>query len=289
MSGVPPVPTGRPVSPRAAKRAIQEGVDLRTVRGTGRGGRIRERDVLAAAAGGGAVPAAQAVPPIPGREVQTSTLRRTVAERMHRSKTLTASVTLTTRVDAAALVRLRQSLKANTKDKAVPAYGDIIMRETAQALLEHPALYARWEEDHIRHPDSVNIGFAVDTDAGLVVPVVRNASKHDLEKLAALTRDLAERARTRRLAPEELCGGTFTITNLGMAGIDAFTPIINWPECAVLGIGQITREPVVQAENVVVGDRLWLSLSFDHRIVDGAPAARFLETLRQRIERVGQD
>ena len=145
---------------------------------------------------------AQAVPPIPGREVQVTTLRRTVAERMHRSKTLTAPVTLTTRVEMpTALVRLRQGLKANARDKAVPAYGDIIMRETAQALLEHPALNARWEENHIRHPDSVNIGLAVDTDAGLVVPVVRDASKHDLETLAALTRNLAERAQTRRLAP----------------------------------------------------------------------------------------
>ena len=292
VSGAVPVPAGRPVSPRAARRAVQEGVDLRSVRGTGRGGRIRERDVLAAMRGGGAVlvappvPAAPAVPPIPGREVQVTTLRRTVAERMHRSKTLTAPVTLTTRVDAAALVRLRQALKAKAGDKTVPAYGDIIMREVAQMLLEHPALNARWEEDHIRHPDCVHIGFAVDTDAGLMVPVVRDAPQYDLEKLAGLTRDLAERARTRRLAPEELSGGTFTITNLGMAGIDAFTPIINWPECAVLGIGRITREAVVQGEKVVVGDRLWLSLTFDHRIVDGAPAARFLDGLRTRVENI---
>ena len=287
--------TGRPVSPRAARRAVQEGVDLRAVQGTGKGGRIRESDVLAAMTGKpspAAVapsPAPPAVPPIPGRDEKVTTLRRTVADRMHRSKTLTAPVTLTTRVDAGALVKLREGMKAKAKGKKnVPAYGDIIMREVAQSLLEHPALNARWENDWIRFPDAVNIGFAVDTEAGLVVPVVRDTPKRSLQELADLTRDLAERAKARRLSVEEMSGGTFTITNLGMAGIDAFTPIVNWPECAVLGVGQITQEPVVKGKKVVVGDRLWLSLTFDHRIVDGAPAARFLEALRARIERLGQ-
>jgi pyruvate/2-oxoglutarate dehydrogenase complex dihydrolipoamide acyltransferase (E2) component len=265
-------------------------VDLRAVQGTGKGGRIREADVVAAAKGQPGPspivpsPAPPVVPSIPGRAEKITTLRRTVAERMHRSQTLTAPVTLTTRADAAALVKVRERLKAAAGDNAVPAYGDIILREVAQTLLQHPALNARWEEDHIRFPDAVNIGFAVDTEAGLVVPVVRDAPQYDLETLAHLTRDLAERARTRRLATEELNGGTFTITNLGMAGIDAFTPIINWPECAVLGVGRITREAVVEGDRVTVGQRLWLSLTFDHRLVDGAPAARFLEALRQRIE-----
>jgi pyruvate dehydrogenase E2 component (dihydrolipoamide acetyltransferase) len=294
VAAVPTVPAGLPVSPRAARRAVQEGVDLRSIRGTGRGGRIREADVLAAKKGGGALSLAATgsampvVPPIPGREAPLTTLRRTVADRMHRSKTITAPVTLTTRIDAAALVALREAMKAKAKErKIVPAYGDIIMREVAQALEEHPALNARWEDDHIRFPDSVNIGFAVDTEAGLVVPVVHNAPKYALAELADLTRDLAERARVRRLAPEEMNGGTFTVTNLGMAGIDAFTPIINWPECAVLGIGRITREPVVQGAKVTAGERLWLSLTFDHRLVDGAPAARFLDALRARLEKVG--
>jgi pyruvate dehydrogenase E2 component (dihydrolipoamide acetyltransferase) len=269
---------------------VREGVDLRAVQGTGKGGRIRESDVVAAMPGRtapSATTSAPATPPIPGRDEKISTLRRTVADRMHRSKTLTAPVTLTTRVDAAALVRLREGMKAKSKGtKNVPAYGDIIMREVAQALLEHPALNARWEDDHIRFPDSVNIGFAVDTEAGLVVPVLRDAPKRSLQELADLTRDLADRAKARRLSMEEMSGGTFTITNLGMAGIDAFTPIINWPECAVLGVGRITQEPVVKGKKVVVGDRLWLSLTFDHRIVDGAPAARFLDAVRGRIEGV---
>ena len=292
--GSTPTSTGRPVSPRAARRAMQEGVDLRAVQGTGKGGRVRESDVVAAKQGKAAptqaasAPVAPAVPSIPGRGEKMTTLRWTIADRMHRSKTITAPVTLTTRVDADALVALREGMKAKAEGKSVPAYGDIIMREVAQALLEHPALNARWEDDHIRFPDSVNIGFAVDTEAGLVVPVVRDTPKHALQELADLTRDLAERAKARRLTPEEMSGGTFTITNLGMAGIDGFTPIINWPECAVLGVGRITQEPVVKGKKVVVGDRLWLSLTFDHRIVDGAPAARFLEAVRARIERLGQ-
>ncbi len=294
---------GRAVSPRAARRAIATGADLRNVTGSGKGGRIREADVVAAIpkesiAGQpiwrpkqpgpspiAPIPAPPVAPPIPGRPEKITTLRRTVADRMHRSKTLTAPVTLTTRADAGALVKLREGLKAKGK-KTVPAYGDIIMREVAQALLEHPALNARWEEDHIRYPESVNIGFAVDTEAGLVVPVVRDAAKLALPELADLTRDLAERAKSRRLSVEEMSGGTFTITNLGMAGIDAFTPIVNWPECAVLGVGRITKEPVANGKQVVVGDRLWLSLTFDHRIVDGAPAARFLDALSKKIETV---
>ncbi len=291
-ASLPKDATGRPVSPRAARRAMQEGVDLRAVQGTGKGGRVRESDVVAAKQGKAAptqaasAPVVPAVPSIPGRGEKMTTLRWTIADRMHRSKTITAPVTLTTRVDADALVALREGMKAKADGKSVPAYGDIIMREVAQALLEHPALNARWEDDHIRFPDSVNIGFAVDTEAGLVVPVVRDAPKHALPELAGLTRDLAERAKARRLSVEEMSGGTFTITNLGMAGIDGFTPIINWPECAVLGVGRITKEPVVQGEQIVIGDRLWLSLTFDHRLVDGAPAARFLEAVKGRIEKV---
>ena len=289
-ASLPQAATGRPVSPRAARRAMQEGVDLRSVQGTGKGGRVRESDVVAAKQGKAAptqAASAPAIPPIPGRDEKVTTLRRTIAERMHRSKTLTAPVTLTTRVDAGALVKLREGMKAKAKGKkTVPAYGDIIMREVAQSLLEHPALNARWADDHIRFPDFVNIGFAVDTEAGLVVPVVRDAAKLALQELADLTRDLAERAKVRRLSAEEMTGGTFTITNLGMAGIDGFTPIINWPECAVLGIGRITNEPVVKGAQVVIGDRLWLSLTFDHGIVDGAPAERFLDALGKKIETV---
>jgi pyruvate dehydrogenase E2 component (dihydrolipoamide acetyltransferase) len=166
----------------------------------------------------------------------------------------------------------------------LPSYSDMIMKLVSGALLKHPALNARWEETRIVQPDSVNIGLAVDTPEGLLVPVVRGVQTLTLGHLAKKTADLVSRARQRRLSAEELRGGTFTISSLGGMGVDLFTPIINHPECAVLGIGRIVREPVAVNEAVVLRDRMWLSLTFDHRVVDGAPAARFLETLGRAVE-----
>jgi pyruvate dehydrogenase E2 component (dihydrolipoamide acetyltransferase) len=155
---------------------------------------------------------------------------------------------------------------------------------TALALGEHPALNSRWEGEHIIEFRAVHMGIAVDTEAGLLVPVVRDAVESTLRQIAARTRDLLARARRRQLRAEEMQGGTFTISNLGPFGIDAFTPIIQYPQCAVLGIGRIRSEPVVRDDRVVPGERLTLSLTFDHRIVDGAPAARFLQSLGHLIE-----
>jgi len=260
-----------PVSPRAARRAIAAGVDLRTVRGTGKGGRIREADVLAAPV----TPATTATPAAPVIPPALRGLRRTIAERMLRSKTETAPVTLTTRADATALVKLRGRLKA-AGTEPVPSYNDILMKLVAGALREHPALNGQ--------ASAINICLAVDTDDGLLAPVVRDVPGLTLQQVAGRSADLVARARLRKLAAEELSGGTFTITNLGAMGVDAFTPIINLPECAVLGVGRIVREPVVVGDAVVVQDRVWLSLTFDHRLVDGAPAARFLEALRLAVE-----
>ncbi len=277
-------PGGAAVSPRAARRAVAEGVDLRNVTGTGRGGRIRESDVLAAAGKGAPVAPTPAGPP--GKQVAVSGLRRTIAERMVQSKTATAPVTLTTRVNAGALATYRAGFKAgaNGGGEVVPSYGDMIMKLVAEALKEHPVLNARWEGDGIVHPDAINIGLAVDTDDGLIVPVVRDVPSLSLSDLARRTSDLANRARERKLKPEELEGGTFTITNLGSLGVDAFTPIINHPECAILGVGRIVREPAADGDEVVIRDLLWLSLTFDHRIVDGAPAARFLDAVHKAVE-----
>jgi pyruvate dehydrogenase E2 component (dihydrolipoamide acetyltransferase) len=208
---------------------------------------------------------------------------------MVRSKTVTAPVTLMTRADATALVKLRAGFKAASlgANDVAPTYADLIMKVVADALREHPALNARWETDRIIQPDTVNIGLAVDTNDGLLVPVVRDVPALTLRQLAERSADLVARARQGQLSAEELSGGTFTITNLGAMGVDAFTPIINHPECAVLGIGRIVRGPVVVGEAVVIRDGLWLSLTFDHRIVDGAPAARFLDTLRRAVENPG--
>ncbi len=279
-----------PVTPRAAKKALREGVDLRTVKGSGAGGRIREQDVIGARRGGTGKPEVLAPPhisakPSAGREIAVSGLRRTIAERMVASKTLTAPVTLTTRADATALVSLRERLKAAASpEEPAPAYSDMAIKLIAFTLKEYPALNAQWMENRIILADAVNIGLAVDTEDGLLVPVVHDVVALSLRQVAARTRELAERARRRRLTAEDLTGGTFTVTNLGALGVDAFTPIINHPECAVLGMGRISSEPTAVDGQVIIRERMWLSLTFDHRIVDGAPAARFLDALRRAVE-----
>jgi pyruvate dehydrogenase E2 component (dihydrolipoamide acetyltransferase) len=222
---------------------------------------------------------------VAGREIPISGLRRTIAERMVKSRAATAPVTLTTKADASALVSLREQFKAAASpDEPAPTYSDLIVKLAALALVEHPEVNARWEETRIVLAGAVNIGLAVDTEDGLLVPVVRDVPGLTLLQLAARTRDLVERARRRRLTAEDLAGGTFTVTNLGGLGVDAFTPIINHPECAVLGVGRIVREPAAVGDQVMIRERLWLSLTFDHRVVDGAPAARFLDAVRRLVE-----
>ena len=149
---------------------------------------------------------------------------------------------------------------------------------------QHPQLAARWEETHLTLPGGIHIGIAVDTDDGLIVPVLRDVTSLSLLQVAAQSRELVESARANRLKADDLQGGVFTITNLGAFGIDAFTPIINLPETAILGIGSIRREPAVVDNQIVPRDQVTLSLTFDHRIVDGAPAARFLQAIRLAVE-----
>jgi pyruvate dehydrogenase E2 component (dihydrolipoamide acetyltransferase) len=255
-------------SPRARRVAAELGLDWKAVRGSGKGGRVRERDV-------------RAVPtPAP-----VSATRQVIAARMLASLRTTAPVTLTTTADATNLVNIRTQLKAaQSPGQALPTYTDLVVKLTALALRGHPALNARWEEDRVVHADGIHIGIAVDTEAGLLVPVVRDVPDLPLRQLAERTRDLVERARARRLRAEEMQCGTFTVSNLGAYGVDAFTPIINLPECAILGVGRIHARPAVVGGQVVPRDELTLSLTFDHRIVDGAPAARFLGTVRTYLE-----
>ncbi len=248
-------------SPRARRTAANLGLDWKAATGTGRTGRIRERDVLAMAA-------------------PVSSTRRIIAERMLTSLRSTAPVTLTTTIDATNLVKLRKEWK----DGLVPSYTDFFVKSAALALEKHPVLNSRWQNDRIVPCDGIHIGIAVDTDAGLLAPVVRDVLRLSLKELSTRTHDLVERARQRKLSLNELQGGTFTVTSLGAFGIDAFTPIINFPECAILGIGRIRRCPVVLDEQIVIRDQVTLSLTFDHRITDGAPAARFLQTLSGLVE-----
>jgi len=250
-------------SPRARRAAAKLGVDWKSAIGTGRTGRIRERDVLA---------------------LQTPALspRTVIAQRMLHSHRSTAPVTLMTTIDATNLVQLRTQWKATSN--VVPTYTDLFVRCAAVALEKHPALNARWESDRIVSPDGIHIGIAVDTEVGLLVPVIRDVPRLTLNELSARSRDLIERARQRKLTVGEMEGGTFTVTSLGAFGVDAFTPIINYPECAILGIGRIRRCPAVFEDQIVIRDQVTLSLTFDHRITDGAPAARFLQTLTEAVE-----
>ncbi len=292
----PPHPTpastpGAPtISPRAARLAAELGVDWARLRGSGKSGRISERDIRVAASQQGAdaaAPPETMTPGAPGRVLPVGPVRRRIADRMATSAHTTAPVTLTTTADATDLVSLRARLKAAfaARSEVVPSYVDMIAKLTASVLRDHPMLNARWGGDEIVLPDGIHIGIAADTEGGLLVPVVRDAASLSLGQFAARSRDLVERARSRRLLPEEMQGGTFTITNLGSYGVEGFTPIINLPECAILGLGRIRREPVAIGDRIEIRDMMVLSLTFDHRVVDGGPAARFLDAVRQGIER----
>lgn len=280
-------------TPRARRLARELGIDWQTLSGSGRGGRIRERDVRAAEKRAIHLPPRhqpappRALPDAAASATPVSATRRTIAERMVASLRATAPVTLTSRASAANLLGLRAQFKAAAQSPAatVPTVTDIVIKLTAAALTEHPALNSRWDGDSVVALDTIDIGIAVDVESGLVVPVVRDVARLGLRDLAQQSRDLAERARARRLSAGELAGGTFTVTNLGALGIDAFTPIINPPQTAILGIGAVRRVPIVlRDDRIVPGDIMTLSLTFDHRVLDGAPAARFLQTLVTMIE-----
>lgn len=268
------------VSPRAARLAAQLGVDYTILKGSGSTGRIRECDVIAAATDGtrGSADSQQRI---------VGTVRKVIAERMMANVKSTAPVTLTIRVDATNLVALRKQYKSGQRELA-PAYHDIIAKLVASSLKSHPVMNSQWTDSGIVDSRGIHIGLAVETAAGLLVPVIRDVDQLSLRELAEKSRSLIDRARQRQCSAEELSGGTFSITNLGIYGVDFFTPILNSPQTAILGLGAIRREAVVlEDDHIVPQDRLPLSLTFDHRVVDGAPAAAFLQSLAVRIENPG--
>jgi pyruvate dehydrogenase E2 component (dihydrolipoamide acetyltransferase) len=273
----PPAATRQVATPRARRAARELGMDWRTARGTGRDGRICERDVRATLAPD------ESSPPQTGQPARPSARRRTIAARMLASHLQTAPVTLTTRADAVNLVSLRRQFKSRGWP-IVPTVTDLIVKLAAETLSEHPQLAAVWQDDALWMPQSIDIGFAVDTGAGLLVPVIRAVRRLPLGELARQSSDLAARARDGKLTAAEMAGGAFTVSNLGVFGIDAFTPIIQPPQTAILGIGAIRREPVARGESVAIREQMTLSLTFDHRAMDGAPAARFLRDLVAAIE-----
>lgn len=275
-------------TPVALNLAEALGLDLGGVRGTGAGGKITQSDVLeAAAARIRQQPAAPAMPerglPQVAQAIPLKGVRKIVSQAMAHSVHTTARVSLFREVDVSELMGWRERLKAQGKSVS---YNDLLVQICAAALREHPEANARLGEGQIEILDRINIGLAVDTDRGLLVPVVHNADFMTTAQIAAESARLVEAAREGRLLPDELSGGTFTITNLGMLGVEGFTPVINLPECCILGVGRIVRKAVVvdEVDSLDVRPMMMLSLVIDHRILDGAPAARFLNRIAELIQ-----
>jgi len=261
-------------TPMAKRLAREHGIDLREVRGTGPGGRIQESDVLAYLEQRRQAPAAPEAPPA-ARVIPFTGMRRAIAERMTESLQTMAQVTITTEADVTGLVEFVDRLKT----RADISYTAVLVKAVAAALKQHPILNSTLVGDEIRLLDEINIGVGVALDEGLIVPVIRNADRLSLAEIDRELKRLAAAARAGTLTVDEVTGSTFTISNLGMYGVDAFTPIINPPEVAILGVGRITEKPAVYRGQVAVRSLMTLSLTFDHRVVDGAPAAAFLQTL----------
>jgi len=270
------------VSPVAKRLAREHNIDLVRVPGSGDGGRITEKDVRAFIETGAATqsPPKEKATQSEEETIPLAGMRAAIARHMHQSLQSMAQLTLHTEVDVTELVALYERLKQQLS----LTYTDLIVRACALALRQHPQLNATLDEKAIRLLSQVNIGVAVALDSGLVVPVISQADRQNLSGLVQTRRRLVERARAGQLTTEEMSGGTFTVTNLGTYDIDGFTPIINPPEAAILGIGRIVEKVVVHQGKIAQRAMMTLSLTFDHRLVDGAPAAAFLQTIKQLLE-----
>lgn len=290
-----PAPAGGRVriSPAARKMARNAGIDYTRLVGTGPLGRIVMADVARAlaaqapvnpAAGAPAAAAPTAAPA--GVSEPLTPMRRTIAQRMTASLREAAQLTLTTRVDAAALVAFRQLMVAQTEAALgfKIGYNELVVRAVALALAAHPEIAVAWSEGGILRRAGVHVGIAVDVPGGLLVPVLRDADRLGLAELHRQIAALAQRARDGKLISADMEGGVITVSNLGQYGIDAFTPILNPPESAILGVGAVRAVPVVRDGAVVPGHELTLSLTIDHRLIDGAPGAHFLAAVRDLLE-----
>ena len=277
-------------SPLAKKIALERGVSLLGVQGTGPGGRVVAADVPTASITHTAAPAAPRIE-VPFSDADTKTplsgMRRTIAERLLASKTQIPHFYLTIEIDAAPLAKLRKELNAaaETSGSAKVTVNDFILLAAARAAKQHPRVNSAFAGDSIVEYGSVNLSVAIAVEDGLITPVIRDAQSLSLRAISAAVKDLAVRARSKKIKPEEYQGGTLTISNLGAYGIDSFYAIINPPQAAILAVGAIVKKPVVNAQDqIVAGQRMTISLSGDHRVVDGAAGAEFLATMRKSLE-----
>ena len=288
----PTVPAGRVIaSPLARRLAGDQGVDLGGIQGSGPGGRIVKRDIEAALASGpAAAPAADRLPSAAladgaaFRDEPLTQIRKTIARRLSESIGPIPTFYLTAEFDLSRAAEMRAAA-AELGDAFKFSFNDLVLKATATALTQHPEVNAHWLGDRIRYFNTVDLGMAVATDDGLIVPVIRGAERKRISEISAEAKALAKRARERKLKPEEFTGSTFSVSNLGMMQIDQFTAIINPPEVGILAIGAIEDKVVVGADGgFEVRKKLRVTMSCDHRVIDGAVGAKFLQTLRRLIE-----
>ena len=286
------------ISPLARKTAAKLGVDVSGIVGSGPSGRIRQQDVLAAANAPKAA-APVAAEPAPAAKPVSKTglelmegdtvsklagMRKVVAQRMLQSHTEIPPVTQNTKVDVTELMKFRKMLLAETGNKY--SVNDLILKATAKCLRQHPEVLVSLDGDQVIQRAHVNLGMAVALDAGLIVPVIRDADRMGLDALSAAAKDLASRAKGNKLTPDEYKGSTFSVSNLGMFGIETFTPIVNQPDAAILGVCAVEDELVMDDEgNISKHQVMRLSFTYDHRLIDGAVAAKFVMALRDLLEK----
>jgi pyruvate dehydrogenase E2 component (dihydrolipoamide acetyltransferase) len=288
------------ISPLARKLAAEKGIDPASLAGSGPGGRIVRADVLAAgnapapakaapASGGAAPAAAKSAIPAEGKLVPVSNMRATIARRLVEAKSTIPHFYLDLEIDAGPLLELRSQLNAALeKDGIKLSVNDFILKAAAEALGRVPAVNCSWDssgQGAIRQHGAIHVSFAVAIEDGLITPVIRDTQAKTLLAISSEAKGLAKRAKDKKLAPAEFTGGTFCVTNLGMMGIDRFCAIINPPNAAILAVGATVKKPVVKNDQIVVGQRMTLTLSCDHRVVDGAVGATYLGALRELLER----
>lgn len=278
------------VSPIAARMASENSIDLRSISGTGPNGRIIKRDIEAAISGASSATTAKTFTPSTEvgasayRDERTSKMRQVIAERLAESIGPIPTFYLTVEIEMDNALAVRKRINANLDDDAKISVNDIIIKAAAAALVKHPFVNASFRGENIRFYEQADIGVAVAIDEGLITPVVRGANLKGLAEISAEVKDLAEKAKSKKLQPEEYTGATFSVSNLGMMGIKEFTAIINPPESGILAIGGAEAVPVVRDGEVTIRSIMNVTMSCDHRVVDGATGARFLQTFKQMLE-----